>query len=476
MREYELIIDNALRKGLFPSVSIPMNDEWLLGCLGFRIGRHDLEGYELAHEDPLTGLLDMHYSWPFPQWLSGERYNFLIVRDSTVDMQDEVYVVSDNYIVTHIFDVDRLTFNLGTLMEVADFGDYAIMVNGVIIIYWDVGIDDWHEIRSSDTVPMMATICNFKGQAFGGNVKGIWNVATEVYDEWEGCDETFYVWSKIGEMDFVPDEKNTSGYRRDPYGGEVYHVKRLGDAVIGYSSKGVVMFKPSGVTFECIELDDVGLLNQGAMDGNLRRHVYVGADYILREVTSEGVKELGYYYFMDDLYNGDIIVNYDRNKKDFYISNGEQTYLLSPYGMSEVPQHPSAVWVDMRHKDELVMLPITIEDPGDYTPSLITTVFDMNYRGEKTVFSVESDALVTWKPLASVGWMNTLFVWGYTDDVPMNNQGIAPIIITGNEFMVQLKFTYVARIAPIKYIIVRYKMTDMRGIRGVHAPPLRGQR
>ena len=28
----------------------------------------------------------------------------------------------------------------------------------------------------------------------------------------------------------------------------------------------------------------------------------------------------------------------------------------------------------------------------------------------------------------------------------------------------------------IDYIKVRYKMTDLRGIRGVYAPPLRGQR
>ncbi len=379
--------------------------------------------------------------------------------------------------VTQIFDIDELTFGQGTLMEIADFGEYAFMTNGVIMIYWDPTLGpagDWHEIIASATIPMMRTICNFKGQAFGGNVVGLWD-GVSAYTAWEDCDETFYVWSKIGELDFTPDRKNTAGYRRDPYGGEVYHTRRLGDNVIGYSSKGVVTFSPvtkPNPTFACIELDDVGLINQGAMDGNLHRQVYVGTDYIVREVTSQGVKELGYNLYISDLTDGDIIVNYDRLKKDFYISDGTTTYLLSPYGLTQVPQSPSAVWVDMTNKDEVVMLPNTVDSTDPY---LASTIFDMEYRGEKTIFSVESDALITFDPVAKVGWMNTLSVWGYSDSVPLNDQGVAAIIISGNEFIVQLDFTLVAVIAPIKYIKVRYKMTDLRGVRGVHAPPPRGQ-
>ena len=474
MREYELIIDKALLKGLSPESSIPFNDEWLWQALGFRVGRKDLEGYEVSHDTPLAGVVPLQYSWPFPQWFSGERYNFLVVRDSTVNFEDKVYVLTDDYVATHIFDIDVLTFGTGTLMEVADFGEYAVMLNGVLIIFWDVGLADWHEIRSSATFPMMKTICNFKGQAVGGNVQGIWNGAA--YDAWHDCDETFYCWSKIGSIDFTPEIDNTAGYRRDPYGGEVYHTRRLGDNVIGYSSKGITLMTPvssPAATFGFTELDDVGLINKGAMDGSLRRQVYVGTDYILREITSEGVKELGYQLYISDLDTADIIVNYDRIKKDFYISDGTTTFLLSPYGLTQVPQHPSAIWSMDNFDDEPVMLPNTVDSP--YVPSIVTTIFDMGYRGQKTIFSVESDVFVAFNPTVSVGWMNTLLVWGYGDDVPLNNEGVASVIASGNEFIVQFKFELVARTSPIKYIKVRYKMTDLRGIRGVYAPPPRGQ-
>uniref|UniRef100_A0A6M3IKS4 Uncharacterized protein n=1 Tax=viral metagenome TaxID=1070528 RepID=A0A6M3IKS4_9ZZZZ len=466
MREYELVIDNSIKKGLTPQRSFPINDEWLWGALGFRVGKDDLEGYQLSDNSPLGGLVDMHYNWPFPQFIVGEAYNILVVRDNILT-KDAVYQVSDDYAtITLIHDIDQLTYGQGTLMEAADFGEYIFMTNGVVMIYWDPTLAAWQNMTVSATIPMMRTVCNFKGQMIGGGVLSVWH----------DCDETFYCWSKIGDVDFTPDRDNEAGYRRDPYGGEVYHVRRLGDNIVGYSSKGITLLNPvidPAVTFGFVELDDVGLINRGAMDGNLRRQVYVGTDRILREITNQGIKELGYYQFMDELDNGeDIIVKYDRINKDFYIGNSEKTYLLSPYGLTEIPQHPSAVWTMSSEDDEVIMLPNTVDT---FVPSIITSTFDMGYRGQKTIQSVESNALLTFGPRALVGWANSLAVWGYTTTVPLNIEGIAAITASGNDFMIQLNFDYVAVPSPIQYIKVRYKMTDLRGIRGVYAPPLRGQ-
>ena len=468
MREYELVIDEALKKGLSPERNAPVNSEYLWQALGFRIGRGGIEGYEVSTDDPFSGVVDMLYSWPFPQFIQGERYNFLIIRDSVVNYEDKIYLVEDGYTVTHIFDCDQLTFGVGDLMEVADFGEFAFMTNGVIMVYWSVPLADWHEVVASPTIPMMRTVCNFKGQMVGGGVSSVWH----------DCDETFYCWSKIGSVDFTPDQSNTSGYRRDPFGGEVLHVRRLGNSVIGYSSKGVVRMdhvSEPAPTFAFTELDDVGLINQGAMNGDLRRQVYVGTDYVVREVTSEGVKELGYYQYMSNLDDTlGIIVNYDRTKKDFYITDGETTYLLSPYGMTQIPQHPSAVWTISSYDDEVVMLPNTLDDP--YEPMIASEILDMGYRGLKTVFSVETDTLLMFNPKLAVGWLNSIDVWGWGSYVPLNNEGIAVNITSGSSFCIMLKLDYVAPMINLTYIKVRYKMTDLRGIRGVYAPPLRGQR
>ena len=461
MREYELIIDEPLKAGLSPFNLAPFNTQVLKECLGWRLGKAGLWKYELK-ENPFDAAVDVTPSWPFPQVITGERYNFLIVRDSVVNNEDRVYSFSDDHgTVNFIFAVDELTFGQGTLMEVADFGEYAFMTNGVIMIYWDTTIVDWHEIVASATIPMMRTVCNFKGQMVGGNVVSAWH----------DCDETFYCWSKIGSADFTPEEDNEAGYRRCPYGGEVYHVRRLGDNVIGYSSKGITALSPVGspaATFGFTELSDVGLINQGAMNGNLDVQVYVGEDNIVRRITKQGVEELGYEEYIDEL-NGTIIVQFDKKYKDFYIGDSDKTFLLTPQGMTEIPQHPSAVW---RRDNETYILPPTSDD---YYQTIMTYPTDLGYAGQKTIMEIETDLFLGYYPEVAVSYYLNPTSYSTTPYVPLNNQNIATIIASGNAFAIHLRCDPTYDNSRVGYIKVRYKMTDLRGIRGVYAPGLRGQ-
>jgi len=457
LREFELVIDEALRNGLSPIYTTPINSQYLREFLGFKLGEAGPEKYDLA-SNPLTGLAPLLYSWPFPQFITGERYNFLIIRDSVVNHEDVVYSVDDDYTAaTHIFSVDQLTFGQGTLMEVADFGEYAFMTNGVIMIFWNPALGAWDKITSSSVIPMMRTVCNFKGQLVGGNV-----VST-----WHDCDEKFYVWSKIGQMDFTPDNYNLAGYRRDPYGGEVYHVRRLDDTVIGYSSKGIVLISPTSApvaTFGFTEMSDVGLINRGAMGGSLREQVYVGRDKKLRRITKKGIEVLDYRYYMEQL--DEIVVSYNN---DFYIGDNEKTFLLTPQGLSEIPQHPSAVWGNI---DEAYMIPNTVDD---YKMTVVTHPFDMGYAGQKTIFSMETDLLLGYKPKVAVDYYLDPNTYHTTKYVPLNNQNTASIIASGNVFALRLSIEPDYDNVRLGYIKARYKMTDLRAIRGVYAPPPRGQ-
>lgn len=463
MREYEWNIDKALTKGLSPE-PVPINAEFLYQCLGFRCGKGRLEPH-IPLTNPIPNTVDMFYNWPFPQMITGEKYNILVVRDSVINQWDTVYLVSaDHNTITHIFDIDRLTFGTGTLMEVADFGEYIFMTNGVVMIIWDVALNAWSAVPVSAIIPMMRTVCNFKGQAVGGNIVSAW------YD----CDETFYVWSNIGYMNFTPADDNEAGYRRCPYGGIVRHTKRLGDYVVGYSSKGITMLHPEGepaTTFGFKEVCDIGIINQGAMNGYLARHIYVGEDYIVREVTKEGVKELGYQFYMKQLAGEDIIVSYDPSKSDFYIGNSTKTFLLSIAGMTEVLQHPSAVW---RSNNQSYMLPDTVDD---ILPVITSEPIDMGYAGQKTLATIESDAAVVDNAEAGADSTYNNNVWVLASYKPMNNQGIAAVAISGNAFRISMRFAEIYETTRISYIKTRFKMTDLRGMRGVYAPPtnFRGQ-
>ena len=463
MRELYVKIDEALNNGMRPEDHSPRNAPFLYDCFGVRVGKVGLEELE-ALVNPIPDTVDMHYDWPFPQFLKSEEYRLLVVRDEILG-GDAIYSLNEDYSTATFVDlVDELTYGQGTLMEVADFGRYVFMTNGVAMLYYDIALAAWAIKTSIATIPMLRTVCNFKGQMIGGCVLSNWPAVEPQ------CDEKFIVWSDIGSVNFIPDRKNTAGYRRDPYGGEVYHVRRLRDHVVVYSSQGITRMYPVGkpsATFGFKELHDTGLVNRGAMGGGLNEHVFVDSDYFVWKVEENQINKLGYQEYMEELDAGDVVVNYNADKGDYYISDGVTTFLLSPKGLSRHTEEVSAAWFDR----SLYGLPASTEDVKPY---IVSDVIDMGYRGQKTIFSVEvsgdeAEVAIDYRYKTSEDFQRTNFV-------PTNNEGVVSIIAAGIEFRVVAKSTELAYYQfDLDYIIARWKMTDLRGLRGIYAPPPRGQ-
>ena len=347
MREFYTTIDEALTKGLRPEKRMPRGSPYLHECRSLRIGKNALEAIPFLRDRVSFQVTDhlghfFHYDWPFPQFLKQENWKILVVRD-TVNARDMVYSFDDTYQITEVFAIDEVIYGKGSLMEMADFGEYVFLTNGVIMLWWDPTVAAWNNATTMTNIPVMRTVCNFKGQMIGGCVSG-----------WYGCDETFIVWSDIGSVNFTPSTRNQAGFRRDPFGGEVYHVRRLGDDVIVYSSAGITRMFPvssPAATFGFEELHDVGLLNRGAMNGDKNQHLFVDGDYVAWRVTAKGLEELGYAEYIAGLdaeygagFDQPTIVSYNPYKKDFYISDSEKSLLLSPYGMTSFPSPVNTVW------------------------------------------------------------------------------------------------------------------------------------
>jgi hypothetical protein len=117
-----------------------------------------------------------------------------------------------------------------------------------------------------------------------------------------------------------------------------------------------------------------------------------------------------------------------------------------------------------------------IPDAEDVVDSEICSeVFDMGYRGQKTISTMETDAYLTGDITAAVDYAFDINTFGTSPYFPINNVGIASINVAGNMFRFRLRFDENYSGFRLSYIRARYKMTDLRGVRGVYAPPLRGQ-
>jgi hypothetical protein len=458
MREFELTYDEAFKVGLRKIDRDNRNIQVLTECYNMRLGALGLESYQpLTH--PITDTLQQN--WPFPQVLVGEKYRILVVRD-TINLVDSVYEIEDDYSLSWIFDIDTLHYGQGTMMEMADFGEYVLMLNGVIFIYYDPTLAAFIPVTELDNIPLMRTICNFKGQAVGGNI----------VSDWHDCGENHVVWSRIGEMNFTPDLMNEQGFKQMPWDGQVYRVRRLKDVVMVYCSGGVMKMYPvqaPSATWGFDEMSDIGIPCESAIGGDIYGHAYVGNDSWVYTVDKEyKITKVGYKEYIDELDPTKIVVQKDANMKDYYISDGSKSFLLTATGMTEIYQSPSAVWNDSG-------LYGIAEDAIDQSFVAASDIFDMGYRSRKTIFGVEAGCKGDGTFYAQISYRDGINdSFADTDWVEFSPQGFAAITIAGSEFKVKVKCDSYTNVS-IDYIKVRWKMTDLRNLRGVYAAPPRGQ-
>lgn len=148
------------------------------------------------------------------------------------------------------------------------------------------------------------------------------------------------------------------------------------------------------------------------------------------------------------------------------------SYLISPSGMSEVPGSMSAIWFD----DVLFGLPGSAIPPV-HRPLIVSEIIDFGYRGQKTIFSIEAGTSEIEDVETAIDWrMKITEDFRRTNFVPFNDVGSAVIIVTGIEFRLCLKFgSFLPFTSTLDYVKLRWKMTDLRGLRGVYAAPPRGQ-
>jgi hypothetical protein len=118
------------------------------------------------------------------------------------------------------------------------------------------------------------------------------------------------------------------------------------------------------------------------------------------------------------------------------------------------------------------MIPDT-DDGRD--PYLVTESIDFGFRGSKTIFVMEIGIANYDQVFAAIDWIMDKNSSGVTAWVGENSQGVFNLIIAGTTFKVMMKFTGVTSDTIVSYIKLRYKMTDLRSIIGVYAPPPRGQ-
>jgi len=454
MREFYLELDEYFRNGLRPDASNPVGSPYLVELRNARPSALGLRPYvatSLPYNASQAHFIDDHVvQWPFPQVFFAKNYRF-------VGTKERMYLANDLGVLVSLFGYDS-----AERWDLADMGEYMLAAKDGTGVWERSIIGGW---GASTDLPLCKSLVNLNGQVFMGGLSP--------WGTWTDLSERHVAWSDIGSSVFSLDRKNEAGYREYDFSGSVVEVKKLGQTVIVYGYNGIAAFLPVAEpvpTFAYKNVARIGLINKGAVAGDDEEHCFVGSDgYVYKLDNQLKLTKVGYQEYMTQLSGGTVVANYDSSEGDYYFSDGVRSFLLTDKGLAEIFQRISTLEYYNGVKYGVS------SDDTDSSFLAVTDRVDFGLRGRKTIECIESAAQSGGSLSAAVDWRNDASeAFRRTEFMPFNKQGVAGIKVSATEFRFVLKCSSYAD-AFVSSATVRYKMEDMRSIRGVYAPPPRGQ-
>jgi len=502
MREFTGILRSADMKGLRSSPLQVRNVPYLFQAHNVRIEEHGIRPFEPVI-DPFNDTLDVVF--PFPQLFHGDKVTLL------ADEQ-QIQLVNDTWDTEVLVTVDPATLRPtaiqpGGVWHFVDLFDAWYLFNGSCVVF-KTGFDNELQRPRNEAyvanLPTITTGCKHRGRIVTGGFdrQNFWNYMwTDIFDEWRdkfqwmdwldasAPDDNFVVWSSIGGGDFplwliYPFDSNNARLKptaasvierikRNEFGwmplensGNILRVAPLGKHFIAYGTQGIyALSAPAGRTdvadtYGKHMLKAIGILDRGSVGVSKDRHIFIDAKLRLWSIDPElRLQELDYREWMPD---SETVITYDDNTDRFFLSDSDGAYLLDIGGLSS---HNQAITSTIE-KDGITYGLFEDLDIDD-NAMLVTTGFDLQVRGIKTITSIVLG-------LVGGGTISVAVDYRYTDDDktwsrtawhPVNREGIAHPRIAGTDFRVVVRASDYTTFE-LDYIQVKWQSSDKRSLRG----------
>ncbi len=489
-----MVFDTALQTGLRRDARNPRNTQALVECANLLPSPYGLKKF-VAEDgsayiyDPMTpaklGWVSMTKSWPFPQLM---RLNAItLLMDSQKIYEFDEYQGVNYWMPTGYPLQEPLISNvpLGGTWHAADFYDRVFLFNGAAVVYqdYDNGVVTW---KNQSDVTINTGCAHKEGRLFYGGFDPAdfytsvgWDTYLEELAENSGMAEyldlsvngpgpNWVWWSSIGGGDVLwlfPSSgldlakegrlagqgriiwaemahKNQSGLRPMPFRGFVQQMLPMGANVVVYGQDGVaalVSASSPAPTYGLYKFPELG-----TRLGTFSRDAAAGGDVGQFFIDEGGtawmigpdlrVEKIGYQEYFSQLGNN-TVVRYDDIRREFWISDGVESYVLTQTGLSKAP------WCVFSLSGWGGKPVGVIQETA--SPEAITIVTEAFDGGERGIWEVETVRLAatdtdrTWE--VAIDWrMDKAEAWSRTDPVTADERGIARLSVSGLEFRVVL--------------------------------------
>lgn len=244
--------------------------------------------------------------------------------------------------------------------------------------------------------------------------------------------------------------------------GPVHVLKQLGPNVVAYTGDGIISIDPDMVQGKIL---DVGITSRSVVGGDEQEHLAISTDGTLyRFRLGEPPERLGYYEFLSTLDLTDTSIVLNPLKRDFYISDGSNSFILSSSGLAKVDAFPTGLFAN-KSTDESILEGWSVSG-GDATFDCISHPFDLGFAGLKTITGIQLGFRNMSLVKAAISYRNDVTgAWAQTPLLPVNNEGVAYPHITAREFRLVIDATMDAD-AKLEYADVKWQSSDIRAQRG----------
>jgi len=447
MQENEYPFESGIRFGLRKTGVNPRDMQALSTALNFKCSDGGIDF--VPAKTPFTSNFTL--DWPFPQLLVLQKLILLCERTRISEWDSNLGVF-----------VPKITdLAVDDVWDYADYGDYVVLCSSGIII--ERAIEGMYTSYTGSRMPNARTICDFKGQMIAGNIPG-----------WYDASTSFVTWGRIGTIDFDLGQTDLSatsrgaisqqaGYGPLRGGGVLLKVARLGDVIMLYGSNTVEMLTPVKspvATFGFKEIFPFGILDKGAVGGTKDEHLIISSDGTLYKVSTQGTEKLGYKEFFANFAGEKIQITYNGVANEYYISNGLRTFIYSKGGLTETGQTITSGGVD---NGVFECICHGVVD----TNLMVTDRISFKQRSMKTIYAIEISAETAEQLEVAVDWRNAVTnVWRRTPFRRTGPHGVVTIPCSGVDFRIVVRQTNPVACL-IDRIVVRWKLTDMRSVRGL---------
>jgi len=268
-------------------------------------------------------------------------------------------------------------------------------------------------------------------------------------------------------------QRNEFGIQPMPVSGRPLNIKAIGGEVSGikgativYGEEGITALIPHNIegnpTFGVRHLLNVGIAGRGAVSGDDYSHVFVDTTGCVWKLSSElEIVPLGYEEYFEGSTDWIVTHTASSREQEFFICNGEKGFTLTEQGLG---QRSQLITSTISQAGKKYAVDINTAESEFF---IETDSFDNKLSGIKVIKQIEISTNNATNILVAVKYKYAeAQEYEQTNWYPLNERGVATIIIAGTEFRVIIKQIDNTKNNKFKEGIVSWQTLDKRAVRG----------